>query len=82
VKKLLHDAGIPPWQRGSLPFVYCGDALAAVPGIGIDAAFRAAGDAPELSCIGIPVARDTAYATASKFSQIPFRLRQSRSGRR
>jgi tRNA(Ile)-lysidine synthase len=46
VKKLLHDAGIPPWQRGSLPFVYCGDVLAAVLGIGIDAAFRAAANAP------------------------------------
>jgi tRNA(Ile)-lysidine synthase len=46
VKKLLHDAGIPPWQRGSLPFVFCGDVLAAVPGIGVDAAFRAAGDTP------------------------------------
>lgn len=46
IKRLLHDAGIPPWQRGSLPFVYCGDVLAAVPGIGVDAAFRATSDAP------------------------------------
>ena len=46
LKRLLHDAGIAPWQRDSLPFVYCDDALAAVPRIGVDAAFRAAGDAP------------------------------------
>jgi tRNA(Ile)-lysidine synthase len=46
LKRLLHDAGIPPWQRASLPLVYCGATLAAVPGIGIDATLRAAGDAP------------------------------------
>jgi tRNA(Ile)-lysidine synthase len=46
VTRLLYDAGIAPWQRESLPFVYCGDVLAAVPGIGVDAAFRATGDAP------------------------------------
>ena len=46
VKRLLYDAGIAPWQRESLPLVYCGNVLAAVPGIGVDAAFRATGDAP------------------------------------
>ena len=46
LKRLLHDAGIAPWQRASLPLVYCGDTLAAVPGIGVDAALRAGADAP------------------------------------
>ena len=46
LKHLLHDAGMPPWQRDSLPLVFCGDALAAVPGIGVDAAFQAAAGAP------------------------------------
>ena len=46
VKRLLYDAGVAPWQRASLPFVYCNDALAAVAGIGVDAAFRASDDAP------------------------------------
>jgi tRNA(Ile)-lysidine synthase len=46
LKNLLHDAGMPPWQRDSLPLVFCGDALAAVPGIGVDAAFQAAVGAP------------------------------------
>jgi tRNA(Ile)-lysidine synthase len=45
VKHLLQDAGIPPWHRASLPFVYCGDALVAVAGLGIDSAFLAAPDA-------------------------------------
>ena len=55
VTRLLHDADIPPWQRGSLPFVYCGDALAAVPGIGVDAAFRAASDAPGIVLHWLPL---------------------------
>jgi tRNA(Ile)-lysidine synthase len=41
LKSILRDAGMPPWQRESLPLVFCGDALAAVPGIGVDLAFRA-----------------------------------------
>jgi tRNA(Ile)-lysidine synthase len=43
VKKLLQDAGLPSWQRQALPLVWCGDRLAAIPGIGIDLAFQAAG---------------------------------------
>jgi tRNA(Ile)-lysidine synthase len=46
LKGLLQDAGMPPWQRASLPLVYCGDTLAAVPGIGVDAAFQAAAGRP------------------------------------
>jgi len=46
LKRLLQEAGIPPWQRESLPLVFCGDVLAAVPGIGVDAAFQAAAGAP------------------------------------
>ncbi len=41
LKSLLQAAGVPPWERASLPLVWCGDALAAVPGIGVDVAFRA-----------------------------------------
>jgi tRNA(Ile)-lysidine synthase len=46
LKRLLQDAGVPPWQRDALPLVFCGDALAAVPGIGVDATFQALADAP------------------------------------
>ncbi|HYR01113.1 MAG TPA: tRNA lysidine(34) synthetase TilS [Casimicrobiaceae bacterium] len=42
LKRLLQAAGIPEWQRNTLPLVWCGGALAAVPGIGVDAQFAAA----------------------------------------
>ena len=42
LKKLLQDAAIAPWLRSSLPLVYCDGQLAAVPGIGVDAAFHPA----------------------------------------
>ena len=46
VKNLFQEAGVPPWQRERLPFIYCGDELAWVPGIGVDWRFRArAGEA-------------------------------------
>ena len=32
---------VPPWLRDRLPLLFCGEALVYVPGIGIDAAFRA-----------------------------------------
>ena len=51
LKAILRDAGIPPWERSGLPLVYCGDALAAVPGVGIDAALCAAP-----GCAGLTVA--------------------------
>lgn len=46
LKQLMQRAGIPHWARGDVPLVYCGDSLAAVPGIGIDAAFAAAAGSP------------------------------------
>ncbi len=32
---------MPGWQREALPLLFCGDALAAVPGLGVDVAFQA-----------------------------------------
>ena len=49
LKSILRDAGIAPWDRRGLPLVYCGDALAAVAGLGIDAAVRAAPGRPGLT---------------------------------
>ena len=46
LKRLLQHAGMPLWQRESLPLVFCGSSLAAVPGIGVDVAFQARSDAP------------------------------------
>lgn len=42
LKHLLQEAAIPPWQRERLPLLYCGETLAAVPGIGIDCTYQAA----------------------------------------
>lgn len=39
LKAILQDAGMPVWERAALPLVYCGDALAAAPGIGVDTGF-------------------------------------------
>ncbi len=44
VKKLLQEARMPPWERDALPLVWSGEALAAVPGIGVALAYQAAPD--------------------------------------
>jgi tRNA(Ile)-lysidine synthase len=36
LKKLLYEAGIPPWQRERLPLLYSGDRLLAVADIWIE----------------------------------------------
>lgn len=48
LKNLLQEHGVPPWRRDTLPLLYCGEKLVAVPGIGIDCAFQAAPDEPGL----------------------------------
>jgi tRNA(Ile)-lysidine synthase len=40
LKSLLREAALAPWQRDCLPLVFAGDTLAAVPGVGVDPAFR------------------------------------------
>ena len=42
LRKLCQDAAIPPWERLRLPFLWVGDDLAWVGGLGIDAAFACA----------------------------------------
>jgi tRNA(Ile)-lysidine synthase len=49
LKSILRDAGIPPWERRGLPLIFCGDALAAVAGLGIDASVCAAPGHPGLT---------------------------------
>jgi tRNA(Ile)-lysidine synthase len=49
LKSILRDSGIPAWERPGLPLVFCGEALAAVPGIGVDASFRTAPAQPGLT---------------------------------
>jgi tRNA(Ile)-lysidine synthase len=41
VRRLFQEAGIPAWARRDWPLVWCGEALAAVPGIGVAAEFQA-----------------------------------------
>lgn len=38
LKKLLQEAGLPPWERDRLPLIYWCERLVAVPGVGVDAA--------------------------------------------
>jgi tRNA(Ile)-lysidine synthase len=54
VKKLLQQASFTVWQRQALPLVWCGDALAAVPGLGVDVAFQAAAGEKGLRLIWRP----------------------------
>ena len=48
VKKLLQDAGIPPWERDRIPFIYLGDDLAAVGQNWVCAPYAAASGEPSL----------------------------------
>jgi len=46
LKNLFQEAGLPPWERERLPMLYCEGQLVWVPGIGVDAAWRAPAGAP------------------------------------
>jgi tRNA(Ile)-lysidine synthase len=41
LKYLFQEHDVPPWQRGRWPLIYCGETLAAVPGIAVATEFRA-----------------------------------------
>jgi len=41
LKNLFQEAGVPPWERARLPMMFCGEHLVWVPGLGVDAAWRA-----------------------------------------
>lgn len=40
LKNLLQEASIPPWERHTMPLLFCGEKLVWVPGIGIDCEFQ------------------------------------------
>jgi tRNA(Ile)-lysidine synthase len=48
VKNLLQEAGLAPWERERLPYIYCGERLACVPGIAVDCGFGAAPGEPAI----------------------------------
>jgi tRNA(Ile)-lysidine synthase len=62
VADLLREAGVPHWDRASLPRLYCGDALAALPYAGVDAAFAACGDEPAFALDWRPDCSDDGIA--------------------
>jgi len=39
--RFLQELGLAEWERESLPLLFCGDALAAVPGVGVAVAYQA-----------------------------------------
>ena len=41
VKNLMQEARLPAWERERLPFIYCGEDLVCVPGLGVDCRYRA-----------------------------------------
>jgi tRNA(Ile)-lysidine synthase len=57
LKHMLREASLAPWERESLPLVFAGDALAVVPGIGVDPAFRAAPPTRGVALVWEPHAR-------------------------
>jgi tRNA(Ile)-lysidine synthase len=57
LKALLQAAALPAWERAALPLLFCDDRLIAAPGIGIDAAFRAARGSAALAITWTPSAR-------------------------
>ncbi len=46
LKKLLHEARVPPWLRGRLPLLYLGDRLIAAADLWLEAAFAATAAEP------------------------------------
>jgi len=39
MRNLLQEGAVPPWERGRLPYLWCGERLVWVGGFGVDAAF-------------------------------------------
>ncbi len=48
LKNLLQEAGVPQWERGRLPLLFCGEVLAWVPGIGVSSECTARQDEPAI----------------------------------
>jgi tRNA(Ile)-lysidine synthase len=46
LKNLFQEAGVPPWERDRLPLLMRGEDVVWVPGLGIDARYQAAKNAP------------------------------------
>ena len=73
LKNLFQEAGVPPWWRDRLPLLYCDGDLVWVPGLGIDARYRAparaAGLLPEWRPRGVPAEAQPFVFT--RFDEVP-----------
>jgi tRNA(Ile)-lysidine synthase len=58
LKRMLQESGLSPWERAALPLLFCGDALAAVPCIGVDVAFRAPPGRRGIALVWTPAPRE------------------------
>ena len=54
LKKRFQSLGIPPWERGRIPLVYCGDVLAAIGSIWINPRLAASPGAPGWRVVWTP----------------------------
>lgn len=63
LKAWLQEAGMPSWQREALPLLFRGDALAAVPGLGVDVTFQARAGEPGFSLDWQPAANGSPSET-------------------
>jgi tRNA(Ile)-lysidine synthase len=48
LKNLLQEERVPPWQRGHLPLIFCGEELVWTAGVGVDCRYQAAGVEPAI----------------------------------
>jgi tRNA(Ile)-lysidine synthase len=44
VKNLLQEAGVPAWERARLPFIFCGNTLVCIPGLGVHHLYQASAE--------------------------------------
>jgi tRNA(Ile)-lysidine synthase len=49
VKNLLQEAGVPAWERARLPFIYCGNTLVCIPGLGVHHLYQASAEEAAIS---------------------------------
>jgi tRNA(Ile)-lysidine synthase len=72
LKDMLRECGLAPWDRAALPLLFCGDALAAVPGLGVDVAFRAEPGREGVALVWSPNDLRRARATPQVADRGPF----------
>ena len=48
LKNLFQEQRVPPWQRGRVPLIYCGEDLVWTAGVGVDCRYQAVGGEPAI----------------------------------